>query len=123
MGAVFFSLLLVTSSVIVHSVRERQGEFALLHALGFPRGRIRALVVAEAALLLLAGGLMGLALSAAGVLVAEHLSGGMLVLSAFSLMSWGTGLMLMLGLGLVIGFVPVVRYSRSDLTHVLSARL
>jgi len=46
----------------------------------------------------------------------------MLGLSAFSLTSWGMGLMLMLmlGLGFAAGLVPVLRYSKSSLSHMLS---
>jgi len=123
MGAVFFTLLFLTASVLVQSARQRRGEFTLLQAFGFSTVRIRGLLVTESVLLLLTGGVTGLALCAAGVLVAESLSGGMLVLSAFSLMSWGSGLLLMLGLGLVVGLIPGIRCSQSSVSHMLSRRL
>jgi len=122
MGAVFFSLLCVTSSVLVHSVRERKGELALLQALGFSRVRIGALILVEAMLSLLTGGLTGLALAAAGAWLATQLSGGMLVLPVLNLTNWGVGVLLMLGVGLGIGLIPVLRYSGPRLSHLLSRR-
>jgi len=120
MGAVFFSLLFLTSSVMAQSVRARQTELAILQAVGFSIMRIGALVVSESLILLLMGGVSGLSLAFVCLLAVEHFSGGMLSLSAFSLASWERGLVLMLGLGLVVGLVPVLKHSKSRPSQMLS---
>jgi len=120
MATVFFSLLLVTTSVIMHSVRERQRELALLQALGFSMRRIGMLVVTEAITLLLMGGMTGLALSGIGVLAADHLTGGVLALPAFSPARWGAGVLLILGFGFVAGLVSMIRLQPSRISKILS---
>ena len=63
--AVLLTLLLVIGNVMVYSVRERVGEFALLKALGFSNLNVMGLVVAEAAVLCAVGGAVGLWAAAA----------------------------------------------------------
>jgi putative ABC transport system permease protein len=63
--AVLLTLLLVIGNVMVYSVRERVGEFALLKALGFSNLNVMGLVVAEAAVLCAVGGAVGLWVAAA----------------------------------------------------------
>jgi len=120
MGAVFFSLLFLTASVIAQSVRERWGELALLQAVGFSIMRIGTLVIGESLLLLLIGGVAGLTLASVCVLALNRFNGDMLGLSAFSLTRWGMGVWMMLGLGVTVGLVPVLRYSKSRPFHLLS---
>ncbi len=54
LGAVFFTILLVTGNTMSQAVRERTGELGVLKAIGFTNGRILALVLAR---VLRAGGL------------------------------------------------------------------
>jgi len=123
MGAVFFSLLLIVSSVIVQSVRARRSELALLQALGFSRIRTGAMVITEAMLLLLIGGITGLVLAILCVLAANHLMDGLLALPAFSLNRWGTGVLLMVGLGFVTGLVSIIRPQQSKISKILSRQI
>ena len=62
LGAVFFTILLVTGNTMSQSVRERTGELGVLKALGFTNGQVLALVMAESCLLSLIGGALGLGL-------------------------------------------------------------
>ncbi len=62
-GAVLFVLLLLTANTLAQSVRERTGEFAVMHALGYTRADTITIVCAEAVLLCLVGATLGLALS------------------------------------------------------------
>src|SRR5262249_22240046 len=59
MGAIAFSLLLVTANAMAMSVRERTKEVGTLKALGFQRGTIAWLFVGEALLLALIGATLG----------------------------------------------------------------
>ncbi len=70
LGAVFFTLLLITTNTMAQAIRERTSELAVLKTLGFTNGRVLALVLLEAGLLALLGGAAGLGL------VSLILSGG-----------------------------------------------
>jgi putative ABC transport system permease protein len=59
MGAIAFSLLLMTANAMAMSVRERTREVGTLKALGFQRGTIAWLFVGEALLLTLVGAAIG----------------------------------------------------------------
>lgn len=62
-AAVTFTILLVTGNTMSMAVRERTREVGVLKALGFPPRLILGLLVAEALLISLAGGLFGLGLA------------------------------------------------------------
>ena len=70
LGAVFFTLLLITTNTMAQAIRERTSELAVLKTLGFTNGRVLALVLLEAGLLAVVGGAAGLGL------VSLILSGG-----------------------------------------------
>jgi len=63
LGAVFFTILLVTGNTMAQAVRERTGELGVLKAIGFTNGNIVALVLAESCLLAIIGGALGLGLA------------------------------------------------------------
>ncbi len=60
LGAVFFTILLVTGSTMSQAVRERIGELGVLKAIGFTNGQVLSLVLAESCLLTILGGALGL---------------------------------------------------------------
>jgi putative ABC transport system permease protein len=64
-GAVIFTLLLITTSMLSISVRERTREVGILKTLGFSDGEILGMVVGEATAIAAVGGLIGCGLSAA----------------------------------------------------------
>ena len=66
LGAVFFTILLVTGNTMAQAVRERTGELGVLKAIGFTNGQIVALVLAESCLLTVLGGTLGLGLAWTG---------------------------------------------------------
>ncbi|NLG77096.1 MAG: ABC transporter permease [Xanthomonadaceae bacterium] len=61
--AVFFTLLLVIANTMGQSVRERTNELAVLKTIGFARGSVTGLVLAESMLLTILGAAIGLALA------------------------------------------------------------
>ncbi|MGA7539521.1 MAG: ABC transporter permease, partial [Steroidobacteraceae bacterium] len=63
MGAVFFTLVLLTGNTMAQAVRERIPELAILKTIGFSNRSVLALVLAESVLLLMIGGAAGLALA------------------------------------------------------------
>jgi putative ABC transport system permease protein len=66
--AVFLIMLVVTGNTMAQAVRERTNELAVLKTLGFSRGRVLGLVLAESLAIAVLGGGMGLLL-AVGVIV------------------------------------------------------
>src|ERR1019366_8789909 len=63
LGAVFFTILLVTGNTISQSVRERTGELGVLKAIGFTNGQVLVLVLLESCLLAVLGGALGLGIA------------------------------------------------------------
>lgn len=64
LSAVFFTILLLTANTMSQSLRERIAELAVLKTLGFSNVRVALLVLGEAMLLCVAGGLLGIGLAA-----------------------------------------------------------
>ena len=60
---VFFTLLLITGNTMAIAVRERVGELAVLKAIGFSDFSILVLVLAQASVIALLGGILGLGLA------------------------------------------------------------
>ena len=122
MGAVFFTLLLLTGNTMMQAVRERTGELAVLKTIGFSRRSVLAMVLAESVLLLVLGGTIGLALVVLIVPVIAAGSGGMIPLHGVSAQTWLIGLGLMLAIGAVVGLLPALRAMRLNIVDALSGR-
>lgn len=119
MGAVLFTILLLTGNTMSQTVRERIPELAVLKTIGFSNQSLLWLVLSESLLLVAMGGVGGLLLaSIAADLLSAAFRGG-----AFSvgLQSWLTGGLLMLLLGLSVGLPPGVRAMRLRIVDALSA--
>jgi putative ABC transport system permease protein len=111
LGAVFFTILLVTGSTMSQAVRERIGELGVLKALGFTNGHLLALVLAESCALSLAGGLLGLALVWLAISRGEP-THGLLPLFHLPTRDLLLGIGLSLTLGLVTGALPALQAMR-----------
>lgn len=110
-GAVFFTLVLVTGTIMAQSVRERAGELGMLKAIGFTNGRVLWLVLGESCALALTGGLPGLGL--AWLLIARgDPTGGMLPQFHLSPRDLGAGAALCVVLGLLAGIGPGLQVTR-----------
>ena len=59
-GAVFFTMLLVTANTMAQSVRERTNEIGVLKTLGFSNAGVLGLVLSESVLITTLGGLLGI---------------------------------------------------------------
>ncbi len=118
LGAVFFTILLVTGNTISQSVRERTGELGVLKAIGFTNAQVMVLVIAESCLLALLGGIVGLAL--AWLLTSRgDPTGGLLPLFFFPLHDVLIGVALSLALGFVTGFFPALQAMRLRVAEAL----
>lgn len=118
LGAVFFTILLVTGSTMSQAVRERIGELGVLKAIGFTNGQVLGLVLAESCLLTGIGG--GLGLGLAWVLTSQgDPTGGMLPLFFFPVRDLLLGLGISLVLGVITGILPAQQAMRLKVADAL----
>ncbi len=122
MGAVFFTLLLLTGNTMAQAVRERTSELAVLKTIGFSDGAVLGMVLAESVLLVLLGGVLGLGLAAVLSPVLSAGSGGVITLPPIGWRSWLLGLGLMAGIGLLVGALPALRAMRLNIVDALAGR-
>ena len=123
--AVAFTILLVTANTMSIAVRERQQEIGVLKTLGFSSGLVMSLVLVEALLLGIMGGLLGLFLAYGAIMALPNVPFGVgdvvrqfpgLGLSS-KIVSYGLGTALLLGL--LAGLVPAMLAYRARITEVL----
>jgi putative ABC transport system permease protein len=122
MGAVFFTLLLLSGNTMMQAVRERTSEIAVLKTIGFSSRSVLAMVLAESVLLLMLGGIVGLALASAVIPAVSAGSGGMLNLPPVGAASWGLGLALMAVIGVLVGALPAWNAMRLNIVDALAGR-
>jgi len=122
MGAVFFTLLLLSGNTMMQAVRERTSELAVMKTIGFSNGSVLAMVLAESVLLLVLGGVLGLVLAAALIPVISAGSGGMLNLPGVGANSWTLGVVLMAAIGLLVGALPAWSAMRLNIVDALAGR-
>ncbi|MGV8932791.1 MAG: ABC transporter permease [Luteimonas sp.] len=122
MGAVFFTLLLLTGNTMAQAVRERVPELAVLKTLGFKDGTVLGLVMTESVLLVVLGGLIGLGLASLLMPGVSAMSGGAIALPTVPLQTWLIGLGLMVAIGVVVGLLPALRAKRLKIVDALAGR-
>jgi putative ABC transport system permease protein len=122
MAAVFFTLLLLTGNTMAQAVRERIPELAVLKTIGFRDGTVLALVMAESVMLVVLGGVIGLAIAAVLMPGVSAASQGMIQLPMVPIQTWLVGLGLMLLIGIVVGLLPALRAKRLKIVDALAGR-
>jgi putative ABC transport system permease protein len=122
MGAVFFTLVLLTGNTMMQAVRERTSELAVLKTIGFSSTSVLMMVLAESVLLLLLGGVIGLGLVSVLVPVMSSQSGGMISHTNVGAGSWALGIVLAVVIGLVVGALPAWRAMRLNIVDALAGR-
>jgi putative ABC transport system permease protein len=115
-SVVFFTLLLVTGNTMAIAVRERTGELAILKAVGYSDRFVLGLVLAESALIAVAGGAIGLWL--ANGMVEQDLTQGLIPLY-LPAGSMAVGAAVALGTGLLAGVLPAVSAMRLSVVDAL----
>ena len=118
-SAIVFTMLMVSANTMAMSVRERTREIGVLKTLGFPPGSVLGLVLGEAAVISLLGGVLGVML-ALGVTAAmadvmvQYFSG-------FTLPDWGVAacFAVALAVGLGSSAVPAAVAARTSIVDAL----
>jgi putative ABC transport system permease protein len=114
-------VLALVATTTVMSVQDRIQEHAVLQTIGFTGGRVFALVIAESALLSLAGGACGVA-AAMLVLQVSHLSVAAEAVSIAFRPSWSlaaTGIVVAAIVGLLAGMFPGLHAARTNIVASL----
>jgi putative ABC transport system permease protein len=117
-GAVFFTILLVTANTMAYTVRERTNELAVLKAIGFSDSGVLGLVLAESFMFAVVGGGIGLAIGAFMVSLGDP-SGG--ALPSFYI-PWGNyvvAVALIFALALAAGSLPALEAKRLQISDAL----
>jgi putative ABC transport system permease protein len=97
------------ANIMVISVLERRSEIGLRRALGATRGQIRTQFLAEAILLALGGGALGVALGALATAVYAATKGWEIVIPTSA---WAGGFAAALLIGALAGLLPAIRAAR-----------
>jgi putative ABC transport system permease protein len=104
------------ANIMIISVLERRSEIGLRRALGATRGQIRAQFLAEAILLSLSGGLIGILTGAAATVAYARAHHEPAVIPADA---WLIGLAATVIIGAVAGLLPAIRAARQSPTQAL----
>ena len=122
MGAVFFTLMLLSGNTMMQAVRERTSELAVLKTIGFSSTSVLSMVLAESVLLLVLGGVIGIGLAEPLIPLISKGSNGMLSLPPVGLGSWALGLSLMVSIGVLVGALPAWSAMRLNIVDALARR-
>lgn len=117
LGAVFFTLLLVSGNTMSQSVRERISELAVLKTVGFEDKTVLGIVLSESIVIMSIGGLLGLG---TGWLLIQF--GGMLPGIVLPTGSVFVALGFMIGAGLIAGLFPALKAMRLSIIDALAVR-
>ena len=104
------------ANIMVISVLERRSEIGLRRALGATKGHIRIQFLAEAVLLALIGGAVGVGLGVASTAVYAESKGWEIVVPV---LAWGGGIGAALLIGAVAGLLPALAAARMSPTEAL----
>ena len=117
--AVVFAILLVAANTMVMSIRERTTEIGVMKTLGFEDGTVFAMVVLEAAVITLGGGILGALLAKLAIEGSGFNFGGFLPpMSVY----WGTvfaGIGIAFLMGAVSGLIPAWQAAKLKIVDAL----
>jgi putative ABC transport system permease protein len=122
MGAVFFTLILLTGNTMAQAVRERIPELAVLKTIGFSNHSVLGLLLAESVLLILLGGAIGLVLAGVVVDAVRAAVGTAVPMTRVGAAIWLRGVGLMILIGLIVGALPARRGMRLRIVDALAGR-
>ena len=113
LGVVFFTILLVAGNTMAQAVRERTSELGVLKAIGFTDGQVLGLILAEALLIAIVAGGIGLALGALLVNAGDP-TGGALPVFILRPVYIAFGVVCIVLLGVVSGILPALQAMRMN---------
>ena len=120
LAAVFFTILILTGNTMAQSIRERVPELAILKTLGFSDARVTALVLAEASLLLLIGGAVGMGAAVGMLPFLNQSTGGRFPPLFVAPETWAAAVAVAAALALAVGVPPAWRARRLRIVDALA---
>ena len=118
LGAVFFTILVITANTMAQSIRERTNELAVLKTLGFTDRRVLALVLIESLALAVVGGAVGLGVGWLLIGLGDP-TGGFLTVFLIPTRDLVLGGVLVVLLGFAAGAVPALLATRLRIVDAL----
>lgn len=121
LGAVTFTILLVSANTIAMSVRERVREVGILKTLGYTPGDILVIILGEAVVIALAGGIAGIVLASFMTRGVRQMPMAMTQLQHLTLLPQVAAVCLVVAalIGLVSALVPAFSASRMSILEAL----
>ncbi|MDE0423031.1 MAG: ABC transporter permease [Gammaproteobacteria bacterium] len=119
-GAVFFSLLFLTGTMMVQAAKARTPEFGILKAMGFGDGAIAMTILAESSPVCLGGAAVGLVVGALSLPVIYEFVGGPVL--PLPLGVYASGLAFAIGLSGLISLWPIIHLRRLSVTQAIAGR-
>ncbi len=119
LGAVFFTILLITASSMSQSIRERIGELGVLKAIGFTDGQVTGLVLTESCVITITGGVLGLGFVTAFVALIGDPTHGQLPRFFLPATNVALGLAISVALGILTGLFPALQAMRLQVAQAL----
>jgi putative ABC transport system permease protein len=117
--AVVFAILLVAANTMMMASRERTAEYGVLKTLGFEDGTLFRIVLAEAAIITLGGGLAGALLAKWAIEGTDFNAGGFLPPMTVSWTTVAIGVAVAVLMGAVSGLVPAWQASKLRIVDAL----
>ena len=118
--AVFFTILILTGNTMAQSIRERIPELAILKTLGFSNTAVTALVLGEAALLLVIGASLGMLAAVAMLPVLNSATGGRFPPLFVEPATWAWAAAVAVALAFAVGLPPALRVHRLRIVDALA---
>lgn len=121
LGAVFFTMILLTGNTMAQGYRERIPELAVLKTLGFSDLSVGSFIVIEAVLVCLLSAILGIAL---GVVATEGLGNALsqFIPTALSMQTIYFGAIVALVLGIGVSVIPAISANRLQIVDALQLR-
>ena len=119
-AAVFFTILILTGNTMAQALRERIPELAILKTVGFSDIRVTFLVLTEAALLLLIGGVAGMGAAMGMLPFLNESTGGRFPPLFVTGGTWIAAAAMAAGLALAVGLPPAWRANRLRIVDALA---
>ncbi len=117
--AVAFAILLIAANTMVMAVRERTSEVGVMKTLGFEDSTIFGIVVTEAAVITLGGGVAGSLLAKYAIDTSHFNAGGAFPPMTVHWATVATGISVALVIGAVSGLIPAWQASRLRIVDAL----